>query len=331
MSSDTETGAGNSNGTDKTGKGEGSGLSAGGPEHRSSPVRTGGLWLLLLALLLFAGVQEAGILLRDRVEGRIPRLAGPPATSEAPPGAVAPAGETPRFGPQVREVTVASTSEDTLPPPKPKAEPPPEPPRAPEPATEPPAPPPEAVEAAQGEEVRPAEPAPPEESAPPVPAATTEPPPPAKLVETSEPEGTHVLQMGVFRSQLYRQEVERQLDQLGISHYREEGSTEGAGYRVVIDTETPEERAKARKVLEDHDFAFREEDGKIEAILYLEQEAQRVLALLTRSGLAGGYGRIEGRVPLWTVFAGPFDLEEAKAVRERLKKEGLPAFLRRRP
>ncbi len=137
--------------------------------------------------------------------------------------------------------------------------------------------------------------------------------------------------MGVFRSQVYRREVEEQLDRLGVPHYREEGSTEGTGYRVAISARTPEDREKARGVLAEHGYAFREKGGAIETVLYLEGEAQRVLSLLTRSGLAGGYGRVEGEVPRWTVFAGPFGLEEAKAVRDRLNQQGLQTFLRKRP
>ncbi|NOY44617.1 MAG: hypothetical protein GXP50_04075, partial [Deltaproteobacteria bacterium] len=88
------------------------------PEDAEAPSHSGGtwkLWVLLVLLLIFAGVQGAGILLRDRLEGRTALTAHP---RPLPAGKTAPPPEGSRFGPDVHEVDVASPAEGGPAPPK---------------------------------------------------------------------------------------------------------------------------------------------------------------------------------------------------------------------
>jgi len=317
----------------ETGEARSPGLEA----HEAEPApaqrggKTAGLWAALVLLGLAAGVQVGGVLLRDRVEGRrAVSPAPPPGTPVATATPSAPAGSA-RFGPEVREVVVASAPEQPAPLPAPVPAPAAAPVAAATPpatATAPPAPPS-------------AEPPPPTTSPAPAPAtptaaapapaspAPTAPPAPAAMAP--ERPGTHVLQMGVFRSQKYRRETEQRLDRLSVPHYVLEGTTQGASFRLAVPAGDDAARGRARAALEGSGYTYRESPEGIEARFFVEEEAQHALDLLSRAGLKGGYMRVEGDTPLWTVLAGPYTEDEARQARQRLTREGLDSYLRRRP
>ncbi|RMG88254.1 MAG: hypothetical protein D6708_11820, partial [Candidatus Dadabacteria bacterium] len=107
------------------------------PDTPAPPRRGGcGLWLVLLGVLGFVGVQAAGILLRDPLEGRRVLTATPRPLPQGERAAEAPQGS--RFGPGVTEVAVAPASSAPAPrrdEPAPKTAPKkPEPPAPPAPA-----------------------------------------------------------------------------------------------------------------------------------------------------------------------------------------------------
>lgn len=288
-------------------------------EAGAAPARRGktaALWAAVVLLGFFAGVQGGGVLLRDRVEGRrAVAVAPPPGTGleAAAPSAPASGG---RFGPEVREVVIASA-------PPPPAEPGPASPSEPPPASPVVAPAPPAAP-----EVPPAvEPAPP---APPPPAPTVKVTASPAAPAPSRP-GTHALQMGVFRSQKYRREMEQRLDSLAVPHYRLEGTTGGASFRLAAPVTDDAARGRARAALDAAGYTYRETPEGIEARFFVEEEAQHALDLLSRAGLKGGYMRVEGETPLWTVLAGPFTEEDARQARQRLSREGLESYLRKRP
>jgi hypothetical protein len=137
--------------------------------------------------------------------------------------------------------------------------------------------------------------------------------------------------MGVFRSQRYRRELEEKLAALGVPYYHSEGTSSAPGYRITIPTPDPAASQRAAKALTEGGYAYHASAGGIEVRFFLEEEAQAALDLLARAGFRVGYTRVEDETPLWTVFAGPWDLEEAKAMREQLSREGFKSFLRRRP
>lgn len=281
------------------------------------------LWGALCLLCLLVVIQGAGVLLRDRVEGRVAVGAAPPPREEAAaPEARAgpfglPAGA--RFPPPVREVVVASGA-----PPGFSA-------AAPAPAT------PAAVATAASREAAPPTPPPgPAASAvlpaAAVPEATQEAPPPPPPAPAPARPGTHVLQMGVFRSQKYRRETEQRLDALGIPHYRVEGAAKGDSFLLAVPAGDGDTRDRARAALDRAGYLYRETPEGVEIRFFLEEEARQALEAVTRAGLTGaGYLRVPGEMPLWTVLAGPFSEQEARAQRERLAREGLDSYLRRRP
>ncbi len=326
----------------------------GGPSvARSGRGRSALLWGILVLFVGLAGIQAAGILLRDRLEGRMETGGKPlqlgPAT---PAGAPAAPGPGQRFGPDVHEVVVVTpppAAPATASPP-PSASPPTEAPKepiapevsAPQAIPPPPAPAPEPVvpEPAAAETPPPqapgqAEPAPnaASQEVPPPPAAAAPPLEPSVLPGAAAPrrEGGYVLQMGVFRSQKYRRELEQRLEDLGEPYYRTEGTGSGSGFRLTIPTPDPETRARAAAVLASGGYAYRTTTDGLEVRFFLEEEAQAAMDRLGQAGFRVGYMRVEGETPLWTVLAGPYDLAEAKAARERFGREGLDSYLRKRP
>ncbi|MDW7709052.1 MAG: hypothetical protein SCH98_01160 [Deferrisomatales bacterium] len=308
---------------------------AAGGRHRArrSPL---GPTVALVLLALFAGAQVAGVLLRDRIEGRQEVSPVPPpaaATAELPPASPHLGA---RFGPEVREVRVAAA-------PSPDGPAQPEAPvETSEPSAEPPEPPAEPPETAL---VPP--PFPPPESLPEPDIATEEPPPdtteppdagpeePSRAVAETAPAprpGSHVLQVGVFRSQEYRRQAEDRLDGLGIPHYRVEGARQGVFFRVTVLSEDAATRARAAQTLDRAGFLYRVSGAGVEARFFLEREAGLARELLAEAGLPVQVSRVEGEMPLWTVFAGPYSEAEARETRALLLgRHGIETYLRRRP
>lgn len=305
-----------------------------------APVRKGSVWawlgLAVLALLVL--MQGGGVLLRDRLEGRQSILAGAPAdTGPAQHAAGAMATAPSRFGPEVREVPVASPPEPAPPVPAPE--------HAPAPAAAPEAPPPHAEAARTAPEVVPAtqtaEPAPPapqevqkpaeatSEVSPPS-APAPEPPAPAPAAAAA-PEGAYALQVGVFRSQRYRHEMEQTLDKLDVPHFRVQATRNGVGYRLAVPTPTAEAAKHVQRVLDQAGYVYHRSPKGIEVYFHLEGEAQAALEHLSKAGISAGYGKLDGPLPLWTVYAGPFSEAAARSTRSRLANQGIQALLRRRP
>jgi hypothetical protein len=304
-----------------------------GPPENGAPRRSPvGPVLALVLLGSLAAVQGAGILLRDRIEGRLPVASTPPPQAEiqgAQPSTAPPAGA--RFGPEVREVKVASVPSQA--PSRPEVEAPPAEASPPGPAGSPepresselpeaavPAPPPPTAAA----ERLPEEPAPAARPA-------VEKPAPAASPAPAGPPPTHALQVGVFRSQKYRRQAELRLDELGVPHFRVEGVSRGWSFRVTVPASDPPARARAGEVLEGAGYLYRTSGPALEARFFLEEEARHALELLSRADLRGEVERVEGETPLWTVFAGPYSEGEARAVRQFLAQKGMESVLRRRP
>lgn len=262
-----------------------------------------GAWIALGGFALFALLQGAGVLVRDHLEGRRPALAEAP---QAPPAEAVPARAPAqgRFGPGVTEVEVAG-------------------PEAPAIAVAPAA---ETSSPAAAEP--PTRPVVAEPSAPPSPPPTTAPPPPPPDTVTAG--GTHVLQVGLYRSQRYRQEAEAQLAALGLPHFRVPGTKTGAGYRVTVAADG-DTAPRALDLLSAEGYVARRPPRGVEVDFHLEEEARAALALLTKNGFTGGYARFQGPIPLWTVYAGPFPEAEARATQKLLAGQGIPTHLRRKP
>ncbi len=164
------------------------------------------------------------------------------------------------------------------------------------------------------------------EAPPPPPGASRAPPAPTQ----ARGEGTHALQVGVYRSQRYRQEAEESLQSRSLPHFRVPGSKIGTGYRVTAAAEG-EAGDRALGLLGAADYLARRTPRGVEADFHLEEEAQAALALLTKAGFAGGYARVQGPLPLWTVYAGPFPEAEARKTQKALADQGIPTQLRRKP
>ncbi len=277
-------------------------------------------WLAVVAAIGICGLQGAGIVLRDRLERRqfvqqAPPLEVPGRPAAGPERALAEPG---RFGPGVREVAVAgpATSDTAAGP-------------AVLPTPEPPAPGPAEAPSARDETVTP----PP--AAPRAPSPQPEQPSPAASradTETAEQWHGHALQVGIFRSQRYRRQMESQLETLGAPWFRTRHFREGEAYRLVATPADDTSRARALQILADRGVLSQETDGGIEAYFYLEEAAQGALQALADGGVAAGYGRFSGKIPVWTVFAGPFpDAGEAEHWKKRLAREGVPSYPRTRP
>ncbi len=300
-----------------------------GPDEKP---RTRGRWLLWLVLLLCGGVaalETAGLLLTHRLEGRRPPLARAPALAEPAPPAGTRAPATSRFGPDVWEVEVVGRVPGPVRPAEPAAKPETEPAAtAAEPAPAPGARPP----SAEGG-TRPGGPPPgptPPPAAPPRPQTTTGPKPaPARAASGPARKGRYALQVGIFRSQRYRNDLEARLTALGVPHFRRAEQKRFRSYRLTVQGDGPV-LERAARVLEDLGYESERSDGGLVAFFFLEEEARKALEGLVRAGLRGGYARHEGPAPVWTVYAGPFATrQQAETVRERLAGEGVRAYLRR--
>ncbi len=286
-----------------------------------APGRVAG-WILLVLLAGLSAVEGAGILLRDRLEGRRPVTAAPVALEG--PSAPEPPRPATRFGPGTTEVKVIGPG-------GPAAEapaPPPTPPEAPGPPEALPQAPPPTVpsvrsgDAAEGKGAAAAGPAEPEKS-PPGPAR----PEAAPRKETREPAGpAFALQAGVFRSQRYRIATERQLGSLGLPHYVTRSERRGRAFRVVV---SGEDQDTAARVWEEAGYRFDRTPEGLVAYFYLEDEAARAVKRLARAGIRASRSPYEGPIPVWTVFAGPFPEERARKLKEELAARGLKTYLRR--
>jgi len=273
------------------------------------------LWALLALLLAFAGVQGAGILLRDRLEGRTALTANP---RPLPAGKAAPPPDGSRFGPDVHEVAVAPPAEgeparphEPGPTAEPQAEAQAQPGGGPAAAPIPPEP--------AGEPTRaPAPPAKPAGKPARAPAAPAHPP---------QPERPFALQAGMFRSQRYRMETEQRLRELGFSTFLRRTQRVSKGFRLVLGSG---DGSKAREALTRGGYQV-EPQGQVLAYFFLKAEALRASRLLESSGIRARVEPYEGPFPVWTVYAGPFTRAEAEAARKRLTKEGIPTYLRERP
>ncbi|GAB4251985.1 SPOR domain-containing protein [Deferrisoma sp.] len=274
-----------------------------------APPRRGGcvLWLVLLGVLGFVAVQAAGILLRDPLEGRRALTANPRPLPQGERAAEAPQGS--RFGPDVTEVAVAPASA----PPAPRRDEPASQaaPEKPEPPA-PPAPAPKAEPVPEAPEARPAKPPP----APPSPPGA------------AAPERPFALQVGMFRSQLYREEMEARLRRLGLPVFLHRTQRRSKGFRVAL--EPGGDPASARAALAEAGYEV-EPEGEILAYFYLEKEAKRAAGMLRKRGIPARIEPYEGPFPVWTVYAGPFTREEAETARASLQRQGIRAYLRERP
>ncbi len=295
----------------------------GTPEEAAAGGRAGALgraaaWALLVLLTGLSALEGAGILLRDRVEGRrrvtaAPAvLAGPEAPEASPPAS--------RFGPAVTEVEVVGPA-GGAPQPAPAPSPPPSPPAPPEGLPEPPPPAPPTPGPNNGAEGKPA--SPPKESAP-----EASPQQAVARRDKARPAAgpAFALQAGVFRSQRYRIETERQLESLGLPHYVTRSERRGKAFRVVVPGEDQE---TAARVMEKEGYRFDRTSEGLVAYFYLKDEAGRAVKLLARSGIRAEQAPYEGPVPVWTVFAGPFPEERARKLGDELAAKGLKTYLRR--
>ena len=271
-------------------------------------------WALLVLLTGLSAVQGAGILLRDRLEGRRPVTAAP-AVLESPKAPEAPRGAS-RFGPAVTEVEVVGPGGGAPPPPA-APSPSPRPPTPPEalPKTPPPAPPAPAPGTGGDEK-----PAPPRRDGAPQAAPEAGP----RREEAAGP--AFALQAGVFRSQRYRIATERQLESLGLPHYVTRSERKGEAFRVVVPGQGQE---TAARVWKEAGYRFDRTPEGLVAYFYLEEEAGRAVERLARAGVDASRSRYEGPIPVWTVFAGPFPEERARKLKEELAAKGLKTYLRR--
>ena len=137
--------------------------------------------------------------------------------------------------------------------------------------------------------------------------------------------------MGIFGSQKYRADMERQLEEAGLPHFRRQRSKPGEGYRLALTLSAAGHREKAQATLDAAGVLYSLRGDSLEALFHFEAEAQRALQKLSAAGLNGGYAKTQGELPLWVVYAGPFALGEAKRVRQQLTILGLPSYLRNAP
>ena len=312
------------------------------PEDRSpAGPRPALLWGALLLAVVLGAVQGIGLLVGPPPGPALPVAPVPPTQADAgarpraevlevavgaPAAAVPAPAEVPRPPATSRPGEPAAAPELPAKPPAvaPGPAPSPEPPTT---SSEPPAdtPPGTAPSAAPAVVTR----------STPEPALAAEPPAPAAASEaTAEappaaPSGDYVLQLGAFRSQRYRREAEETAARLGLPHFREERSRSGTSFRLQVRPEGPEAASRAAALLDGAGYLHRETPGGLEARFALEEEARAASDLLGRAGLGATYSEEEGSL-FWMVYAGPFPEEEAEAVRERLGREGVESFLRRR-
>ncbi len=126
--------------------------------------------------------------------------------------------------------------------------------------------------------------------------------------------------------------MEAQLDDLGAPWFRTRRLRTGEAYRLVATPADGTARSRAGQILAGHGVLFRETGGRLEAFFYLEEAAQDALQALADAGIAAGYGRFSGKIPVWTVFAGPFPAAgQAADWKRRLAGKGIPSYLRSKP
>lgn len=281
----------------------------------------------LAVLFVFASAQVAGVLLRDKVEGRLPILENPPAEEISSENQDAEAREaySSRFGPGVQEVDVASAaqakgkSQNN----KPQADRP-----VPSATQEKPVPAPKA--AGTDESAAPKEKSKPSPS-PVVLPSEGKPQPPAHKNQSNVIK-PHLLQVGLYRSQFYRIEEEAKLKKLGVPFFSSEKMSKGSGFKLAVPINDSNGKKAAARVLDSKGYFYRWSDKGVEVYFYLESEAQKTLKLLSDLGLKGGYGFVKDeKFPIWTLYAGPFSKEEVQKTKTILDNAGIKFVLRKNP
>lgn len=274
----------------------------------------------LAVLFVFASAQVAGVLLRDKVEGRLSILEIPPAEEISAEEQDAEAREaySSRFGPGVQEVEIASAStakasgsksQNN----KPQADRP-----VPSAAPEKPAPAPTAAGSESAE---------PKEKSKPSPSRAE-----AADKNQSNVKKPHLLQVGLFRSQFYRIEEEAKLKKLGVPFFSSENMSKGSGFKLAVPISDSNGKKAAARVLDSKGYFYRWSDKGVEVYFYLESEAQKTLKLLSDLGLKGGYGFVQDEeIPIWTLYAGPFSKDEEQKIKTILDNAGIKSVLRKNP
>lgn len=302
-------------------------------------------FIFLFFSLLLASAQLAGVLLRDKVEGRLSIMTKAPVSASpedlgASKTTSRESGKTtndfsPRFGPGVQEVAIASgspkeaaTNTET------KKANTSRPPVAEEAPSQEKPPPQLSEEQTQNEKAAPATATGETKEA----ATLVEPPTktPEQIAEkspkkTAPANKTHVLQVGVFRSQAYRLEEEAKLKKLQLPYFYSEKTTKGSAFKLAVLIADSKDLDKAGIALKSAGYAFQRTNQGVEAFFYLETEAQKALNLLSSHGFKGGYGFEEKYSPVWTLYAGPFSMDEASKNQEILKGAGIKSYLKAKP
>lgn len=293
-------------------------------------IKTAGLIAALCFCALLVGVNIAGISLRDKVENRIMVLKAPPSDESFAGLGKAGGSKFTSTKAGVKKVKVGYPAPTKRKPPK-KAE------KRAAPAAEPqakavevkPAPEPKVKEKPKAvSKPKPAPKPKPKKAPAPVAKAAPEKQKTVKPVVKKQPfpPGSHVLQVGVFRSQKYLRGMERRLAKLGFRHKRVESRMPGESFRLAIAVSGESSLKVAMRLMASARYSFHRITGGLEAFFHLEEEAQAAMNMLADKGFKGGYGKIEGSVPVWSLMVGPLEKGDVEGARKRLKDNGIETF-----
>ncbi len=154
--------------------------------------------------------------------------------------------------------------------------------------------------------------------------------PPAKVAEkkvAALAAGTHVVAVGVFRSQRHVTEISRQLTEMGFPVLTEEARKKGEGFVLRFGSTQKTKIASAVKLLKGDGYIIHEGDKGPELFFHFDDKAQTAKALVGETGAKARVDSVEGKLPLWKVYAGPMDKSSAQKAVKKIKGAGLDCFL----
>ena len=132
--------------------------------------------------------------------------------------------------------------------------------------------------------------------------------------------GCSAVRAGLFRSQRYLIALEREIDAVNVSHFRDKIVRPGKGFKLTIEGG---DVARAKDILEEHGYEVEAANGSAVAYYFVDKEAEKALSLLEKQGIKGaGVAPFSGDLPVWKLSCGPYSKKaEADTVAALLRKK----------
>jgi cell division septation protein DedD len=142
-------------------------------------------------------------------------------------------------------------------------------------------------------------------------------------------EGAYAVSVGIFRSQKFVFEAEEKLRELKLPSYRRESKKNGEGIRVRVTAGDAARKKAAAEALRGVGYSLSESAGGLDVYVLYKEEADQVAQIVRSAGAEAKAESVKGPLPMWKVFAGPMDRQEADKAAARIKAAGMECFVTR--